>query len=384
MTTPRLTAGVPARNFILYHTIRFLVGDPTALVEFPDAAPGKRRVLILREIEMDRARTHARADVVASPKDFAPATGLSGDRETATAQSVAECLRRAGARRVVTDRSLPFIYAHHLREAGIEVEYDPDKGVLDRRAKDAREIEWLAEAQRDTETVMERACRTIARAQARGDGVLLHEGSPLTAERMMTLIDTWLLDLGYSNENSIVACGTVGADCHDHGHGNLTTGQPVIVDIYPRNKRTLYNGDCTRTVVHGTPRDALGRMHRAVVDAKAEAIAAVKAGATGDQVHAATSRAIIAHGFAMGMPAADAPDSGARMTHGTGHGIGLEVHEPPLLDKNGPTLIAGDAVTVEPGLYSRAEGGVRVEDMIIVTENGCRNLNKLPEGLDWR
>ena len=71
------------------------------------------------------------------------------------------------------------------------------------------------------------------------------------------------------------------------------------------------------------------------------------------------------------------------MTHGTGHGIGLDVHEPPLLDDGGPALVVGDALTIEPGLYCRAIGGVRVEDMVIVTETGHENLNQLPEGLDW-
>ena len=72
------------------------------------------------------------------------------------------------------------------------------------------------------------------------------------------------------------------------------------------------------------------------------------------------------------------------MTHGTGHGIGLDVHEPPLLDKGGPELVVGDAVTIEPGLYCKAIGGVRVEDMVVVTRDGCVSLNRLPEGLDWR
>jgi Xaa-Pro aminopeptidase len=85
----------------------------------------------------------------------------------------------------------------------------------------------------------------------------------------------------------------------------------------------------------------------------------------------------------MGLPDDEAPDSYCAMTHGTGHGIGLDVHEPPLLDRAGPELVVGDALTIEPGLYSRAVGGVRVEDMVIVTDTGCENLNKLHEGLDW-
>lgn len=380
MTSATLTAGIPAKNAILYHAIRFNVGDPAALVEIPT----KGRTLILREIEMDRAKQHARADTVLGYSDVAPASGLSGDRETGSAQGVVEFLRRNKITRVVTDRSLPFIYAHHIQHAGIVLEYDADKGVLDRRAKDEQEIAHLAQAQRDTEAVMERACRLIARAPADPSGVLVHDGEPLTAERMRALIDIWLLELGYANPGAIVAPGPEGGDCHNHGHGPIKTGQPVIVDIFPQSKTTLYNGDCTRTVVNGDVPDAIAAMHAAVVQAKAAAIAATRAGVTGEQVHAATAQTLAGRGYHMGQPATDAPDTLACMPHGTGHGIGLEVHEPPLLDRAGPALVVGDALTIEPGLYSKALGGVRVEDMVIVNGDGCRNLNSLPEGLDWR
>lgn len=381
MTTATLTAGIPAKNAILYHAIRFNVGDPAALIEIEGATP--RRSLILREIEMDRARAHARADAVFGYSDFTPEGGLSGDRETGTAQAVVECLRRSGVTRVVTDRSLPFIFAHHIQEAGLTLEYDADKGVLDRRAKDEQEIAWLAEAQATTEQVMLRTLQMIARAPADTDGVLQHGGEPLTGDRVRAMMDIWLLELGYSSPDAIVACGTEGGDCHNRGSGPLYTGKPVIVDVFPQNKATLYNGDCTRVVVHGDVPDEIARMHAAVVEAKAAAIAATKAGVTGDAVHAETSRVLTAHGYHMTAPPEGAADTFTCMPHGTGHGIGLEVHEPPLLDRNGPELVVGDALTIEPGLYSAAIGGVRIEDMVVVTSDGCRNLNTLPEGLDW-
>ena len=383
VATARMMAGIPALNAGLYRRIRFLVGDPVAVLELPAAGKSKA-VLILRDIEMDRAKKTARVDEVACPKDFAPEGGLSGDRETATAQSAAECLKRAGIQKVVVDRSLPAIFGEMVRRAGLQLECDIEWGVLERRQKDAQEIEWIRKAQSVTEEVMELACREVARSTARADGVLVSQGSPLTSERLMRMIDLWLLDRGYSSPGSIVAGGIVGADCHDHGHGELRTGEPVIVDIYPRDKQTLYNGDCTRTVVHGEITDRVKRMHEAVVAAKAAATAAVRPGVTGEEVHAATAKSILAHGFQMGLPPAGSPASFTSMTHGTGHGLGLEVHEPPLLDKGGPKLLIGDILTIEPGLYCAEVGGVRVEDMIVVTANGCENFNRLPEGLDWK
>ncbi len=192
------------------------------------------------------------------------------------------------------------------------------------------------------------------------------------------------MDKGYTNPGSIVAGGPIGADCHHIGSGLLRTGQGVIIDIFPQNRTTLYYGDCTRSVVHGTVSAELARMHAAVVAAKAAGIAAARPGVTGEAVHEATIAVIRQHGYATSLPTDAEPDSYCAMVHGTGHGIGLEVHEPPLLDRGGPELIDGDVVTVEPGLYCRALGGIRVEDMVVVTADGCRNLNRLPEGLDWQ
>jgi Xaa-Pro aminopeptidase len=124
-------------------------------------------------------------------------------------------------------------------------------------------------------------------------------------------------------------------------------------------------------------------MHAAVAKAKADAIAVIRAGVTGQFVHEATSKSIESSGFKMGFPPEGSANSFTSMVHGTGHGLGLEVHEPPLLALGGPELLAGDVVTVEPGLYCKAIGGIRLEDMVVVTQEGCENLNSLYEGLDW-
>lgn len=379
-----LIAGIPALNMTLYRQIRFLVGDPTAYIQWRDSSGKVHSVLLLRDIEMERAKRSARVETVACPRDYAPAAGLSGDRETATAQAAAECLRRQGITSVKSDRSLPLIYAEMVRRAGIDIQCDIEWGVIERRCKDEQEIAWMAEAQAMTEEAMAMACRLVANATAKKDGTLEVDGAALTSEVVRWRIDQYLLQRGYTNPESIVAGGAIGADCHDHGHGVLRTGEPIIIDIFPRNRKTLYNGDCTRTVVHGEISEVLLKMHAAVVSAKAAATATVRPGVTGEQVHAATIAAMAAAGYPMGLPPKDAANGYCSMTHGTGHGLGLEVHEPPLLDKGGPQLIIGDCLTIEPGLYAIGIGGIRVEDLVVVTSDGCRNLNRLPEGLDWR
>jgi Xaa-Pro aminopeptidase len=384
MTTARMMAGIPTLNAGLYRRIRFLVGDPVALIEISEASGPTVSTLILRDIEMQRARVAAKVDRVACPAEFAPAEGLSGDRETATAQSAAELVRQAGCKEVVVDRSLPMIYAEMLGRAGISVQCDTEWGLIERRQKDAAEIAAIGYAQQQTEQVMRLACQTIAGAQLGPDNTLNLDGRPLTSERMQSMIDVWLLERGFSNPMSIVAGGPVGADCHDHGHGPLRSMEPIIVDIFPRDKKTLYNGDCTRTVVHGKISDKIASMHAAVAKAKSAATAAVRAGVTGQSVHEATCRSIESSGYKMGFAPDGAPDDFTSMTHGTGHGLGLEVHEPPLLALGGPPLLVGDVVTIEPGLYCKSIGGIRLEDMVVVTKEGCVNLNTLPEGLDWK
>ena len=163
----------------------------------------------------------------------------------------------------------------------------------------------------------------MARARARPDGVLVYDAEPLTSERVRALIDHWFIDLGYSNPPSIVASGPAGGDCHELGSGPLRTGQPTIVpDIFPRNRTSLYNGDCTRTVVHGDIPDEIARMHAAVCRARRSAMAAAKAGTTGEAVHLATVEAIKTAGYSVGLPASDSPIPTALSR--TGPAMGLD------------------------------------------------------------
>ena len=383
--TVMLLAGIPASDMSLYHRIRFQVGDPAAWVSWErNGRRGSR--LILRDIEMERARRSARADEFSCPADFAPDTGLSADRAIATAQATAEYLVREEFAVAIVHRDLPMLFADCLRERGIETICDRNLGVADRRRKDEAEIAALSKAQAATESAMRMACEKIARAVADSDGSLRVEGEVLTSERVRAAIDIHLIERGFSSRPAIVAGGPSGADCHELGTGVLRTGEPVIVDIFPRDTASLYNGDCTRTVVHGDIPDAVKAMHAAVVAAKAAAIAATRAEVTAESVHEAAIALIREHGFGVGLPK-DGDDVGGRMVHGTGHGLGLDVHEAPLLDVapsgESPRLLIGDALTIEPGVYDPRIGGIRVEDLIFVEKNGAANANRLPEGLSW-
>ena len=203
--------------------------------------------------------------------------------------------------------------------------------------------------------------------------------------RVRQLISRFVLDHDCTTlHDSIVVTVPHVADCHHFGTGPLKKDLPVIVDIFPTHNHTHYCGDCTRTVVNGDPTDIVRDMHACVVRANAAGCEAVHAGTTGQAVQEAVAAVITEAGYTMGAPTTEKGNDWIGMRHGTGHGIGLDVHEPILLANGGGEILEREVFTVEPGLYSAVHGGVRVEDMVAVTSDGHENFNQLHNGLDWR
>jgi Xaa-Pro aminopeptidase len=371
-----MLAGFADKNASLFKRLGVPLGDPAAWIELDS-----RRIALVRDLEMDRVQQRGHADDVTCPAEHPPPTGLSPDRETATAEAAAQLLRAAKVEEIFVDRSLPYIYAWHLQQAEIVVLYDDSLGVVDRRQKTHQEIDALASAQRVTEEVMRMLCERVAACEVADDGSLIDSGSVLTSERVRALAAIEFMKRGFSmGHGAIVATAPHVADCHHSGEGPLSSGRPIIIDLFPRDEATRFWGDCTRTVVHGEPSAAVQSMHAAVVEAKAAATSLLTAGNTADAIHKAAEQVLLDRGY---------PNSRGTITdhpsiqHGTGHGIGLDVHEPILLDHGGGEVLEGEVFTVEPGLYGRADGGVRVEDMLVVTAGQPRNLNALHEELNW-
>jgi Xaa-Pro aminopeptidase len=380
--TARIMAGIAEKNASLFKRLGVPLGDPAAWIELDS-----RRIALVRDLEMDRVQQKGHADDVTCPAEHAPPAGLSPDRETATAEAATQLLRSAKVEEVYADRSLPYIYVWHLQQAEIVVLYDDALGVADRRQKTYQEIEALTHAQKVTEEVMRILCERVAACSVANDGSLIDEsqiggGAVLTSEGVRSIAAIEFMKRGFSmGHGAIVATAPHVADCHHSGQGPLYTGRPVVIDLFPRDDATRYWGDCTRTVVHGQPSPTVQSMHQAVREAKAAACALLTAGGLADSVHKAAENVLRNHGY---------PTSRGKITdrpsiqHGTGHGIGLDVHEPILLDHGGGELLEGEVFTVEPGLYGRIDGGVRIEDMLVVTSGEPRNLNTLHDGLDWR
>jgi Xaa-Pro aminopeptidase len=266
---------------------------------------------------------------------------------------------------------LPVLYADYLRSENVSLQIDPQLYRDERRQKTAAEVEGIEEAQRATERAVRHAIELLSQSDER-DGVLHFAGIPLTSERLRAEIEVALTRDGMDSAASpIVAGGPGAADPHWLGSGPLRAGEAIVLDVFPRSKRTRYFADMTRTVVKGNPREELKAMYQAVLRAQEAAFGEIRAGANGRDVHAAVEAVFEEEGFSA--------DDGPRYIHGTGHGIGLEIHEAPVLGAVDLELKEGDVVTVEPGLYDPKLGAVRIEDLVVVTRDGYRNLTEFPK-----
>jgi len=159
----------------------------------------------------------------------------------------------------------------------------------------------------------------------------------------------------------------------------LLADEPIVMDMVPRSKKERYYSDMTRTVMRGTPSEELKEMYSAVLDAQVLAISKIKAGVTGSEIHSIVCDVLEERGYETARGKTGVFTEG--FIHSTGHGVGLDVHEAPSLSENGKELKAGCVVTVEPGLYFKNIGGIRLEDVVVVMRNGCKNLTMFEKNL---
>jgi Xaa-Pro aminopeptidase len=367
----------------VYHLTRFLALDPIIALE-----DGRDIVILASSLEEGRARKQSRATSVVNIDAFGGeelrSKGLP--REEVDANVIARFLASRGTTRVSVASYFPLGMAERLRSLGIELVVAQDLAER-RRAKRPDEIEALDAAQRATEDAWARGVDALRRAAVGGKGVLQLDGAPFTAERLRATVEGRLLELGYASDGAIIAPGPQAADPHEMGSGPLHAGEPIVMDIFPQHKPSRYWADMTRTVSKGEPAAEIRKMYEVVKRAQDVGIAALRPGITGREVHELVEDVIFEAGYDTLRPGQQhAPrDSGALpkgFIHGTGHGVGLEIHEAPNVGRSGVTpLIAGDVVTVEPGVYDPATGGVRLEDMLLITPTGSRNFTRAPRQL---
>ena len=358
---------------MLYVTGLF-VPDPFIAIGLGDVWHG-----IFSPLEIDRARKTSRLNHVHLESPLREQAVKQGWEPT-LAGIAAIFLRTRKVTDITVPGHFPVRHADQLRDLGFRVTAMPGSIFPERAIKTNREIACLRQAVAITRRAMQTARRFLAASSVGTDGILRHpeRGTRLKSCHLRRVIETFLIAHGAQPARTIVACGRESADPHNTGHGFLRARQPVIIDIFPRVIATGYWGDMTRTFVKGKAPSRLRDMYQAVREGQDIGLDMLAAGVNGADIH----RAILAHfdtrGFMTGL-------KNGRQTgffHGTGHGLGLDIHEAPRISAHDTQLEAGHVVTIEPGLYYPDIGGVRLEDVAVVRDDGAENLTRYARHLE--
>ncbi|MGP8320426.1 MAG: M24 family metallopeptidase [Methanosarcinaceae archaeon] len=350
----------------MYYATRFFASDSFTYLQTKDA----NEILFISEMECGRAGIESRISDIRTTDEYDYKSKIEARSDSALGyiDCLAELLRKEGIRKITVPRHFPLFIAQTLKEDGFTIM--PIKSPLRemRMKKDITEIKYIKSVQDACEIAMQSAI-DIIRNTIVIDGALYHKGFNLTSEQVRAEIEHTLLDLGCEADSTIVACGKRSANPHWEGEGVLMADEPIVIDIFPRNKKSRYYADMSRTVLKGKPSKKLEEMYIAVIAAQNAAFAQVKIGAKCSDINNAACDMFEKMGY-------ETIRNGSKVgfIHSTGHGVGLDIHELPNVGYNDSVLEEGNVITIEPGLYYPDMGGIRIEDMILVTKDGYSNL----------
>ena len=355
---------------LLYPT-RFFAPDPFLFVQ-----KGATRILFASDLELDRAKSQASVDRVLSWSKTAAPLEKDG-RRAPVADVIALALGRLGLKRVEVPQSFPLGLAMELDARGIRLDLGPDPFWPERELKEPREVRAIEASLRAAEAGLLAGIETLRGCRIRR-GWLWRDGRKFTAEDLRAVVNTRMMADGYLPSHTICAHGDQAVDPHEEGRGPIRAHSPIVMDIFPRSEKTGYFGDLTRTVVRGKASFALHEQYAIVHEAVRLGHSLLRDGVEGLDVHRAIQALFVRQGYRTGV-------KNGRMQgffHGTGHGLGLQIHEAPSIGRRPNLLRAGHVVTVEPGLYYLGSGGVRIEDVALVTRTGSRCLTRVPKQLE--
>jgi Xaa-Pro aminopeptidase len=357
---------------MLYATGLF-VPDPFIYLNF-----GGRPLLVMSDLEIDRARAQAPHCRVASLSALQQKLRRDGVKSPGYARVIRQILREKKIRRAVVPDNFPLGLARELKKLGVKLK--PLAAVFPKREiKSADEVRKISAALTMAEVGMAEGMEVLRRSKIGRNRKLIYHGIPLTSERLRAVIDCAILQACGLAANTIVAGGKQACDPHERGHGRLLANEPIIIDIFPRSQKTGYFGDITRTVVRGRASEAVKKLYDTVWRGQKIGFEKIRANTPTADVHKAVQNFFVQQGYKTGRH--DGRMEG--FFHGTGHGLGLDIHEAPRLGATSAgKLRPGHVVTVEPGLYYPEIGGVRLEDVALVTGNGAKNLTRFEKALE--
>jgi len=326
-------------------------------------------------LEIDRARKQSQLDEAHLDTPWREKADEYGWGK-GLAAAAAAFLKEQGVSEILVPGHFPLGYAEQLISWRFKIKAAKDGLFREREIKNAAEIKHLAQAERLTRQAMQRAELFLAECQIGSDNILLHPevAGKVKSKHLRSVIETYLIQHGAMPAHTIVACGRESADPHHIGHGYLRAGQPIIIDIFPRVLATGYWGDMTRTYLKGKAPESIKRLYNTVKEGQKIGLGMVTDGISGDAIHSAITSYFDKQGFKTGL----IRGKQGGFFHGTGHGVGLEIHEAPRVSTGSDNLTTGHVITIEPGLYYPRLGGVRLEDMVVVKPDGHINLTKHP------
>jgi len=377
ISIPLKEAGVQAyliygdmHNSDLYYATKFLASDPFSYLL---AADGDE-ILLISDMEKGRAEIESRVlnDKIKTTSEYKYRERIKEKKDASLAYVLVlkEMMAEKNIKTVGVSYDFPAYSYDRLKKEGLDVVLMKSPFTKSRTIKTEDEVEKIAASQKAAEEAMAAAIGMIKKSEPKKTGELVFGGEILTGKAVLLEISRVLLEHGCADDETIVSCGKDSADPHGKTYGPLSANEPIVIDIFPQSKYTRYFGDMTRTVIKGEVSDELKRMYEAVKGAQETGVKSAKPGVTCAEVHNAVCDYLEAAGY-------DTYRSGAKVgfIHTTGHGVGIDIHEMPSVSDNEHVLEPGNVITIEPGLYYPGVGGIRIEDTIVITEDGCRNLN---------
>jgi Xaa-Pro aminopeptidase len=373
MSGPLLIVADSERDANMLYATGLFVPDPFIYLN-----AGRRPLIVLSDLEIDRARRQAPHCRVASLSAYQQKLRRDGVKSPRFPHVIREILREQKIRRAIVPDNFPLGLAKDLKKLGIKLKprtvFFPGREI-----KSADEIRKISAALTMAEVGMAEGMQALRLSKIDKRRQLIYRGVPLTSERLRAVIDCAVLQACGLAANTIVAGGKQGCDPHERGFGRMHANEPIIIDIFPRSQKTGYFGDITRTVVRGRANEAVRKLYDTVLRGQKIGFEKIRARVKTADVHKAILKFFVQQGYKTGK-------HNGRMEgffHGTGHGLGLEIHEAPRVSPSSSEVLRpGHVVTVEPGLYYPEIGGVRLEDVALVTTNGAKNLTRFEKVLE--
>jgi Xaa-Pro aminopeptidase len=357
----------------LYYAVKFSVPDP-----FPYFKIGGKSIILMSDLELGRSLKQAKVDSVESYSDIQVKARKAGGMERpGVADVTAYFLKSKKVHQIQVPDNFNLGLADALRKRGITVESKPDPFFEERVYKSSQEVGMITSSLRHTENAIHELEDLLRKSKIAGKKVS-YRGQWVTSELLRKVLNVSMMENNCVGSHTIVASGNQGCDPHNEGTGPIWANQSLIVDVFPRSGDSFYYADITRTFVKGKATPALKAQYEAVKVAQEKGIDMVAPGVNGREVHQAIMRDMESRGY----KTERRNGTMVGFFHGTGHGLGLDVHEPPRVNSTDHILKKGEVVTVEPGLYYPGTGAVRIEDLLVVTEKGHRNLTVYPKKLE--